>query len=693
MCGKNVRDGVTTQTIPENPVLCKKFDCNADLRKYYNVYDEMPNLSIFIYNVRFGMHEDSDYYQNCKYRSRNKGLFLADQKLKRQSAKYTRQNPGGTRRGYECSEERDYYPYWHPTPWKDIAVLTNDASRCEMYHQESENVKGRYACEVPRQYKVAKGWMNYVIPSTKEKCEAFRYPMNDRNGTRATWKLFPSHELPPPICRETDWSRDNHLGNGIGGNPNGYNWTVPDLNSESCVLRIRYNISTGEFDGWNSSVNASLNKPRNSKASLLDIGQKFGMNYTQATDRGYLFKQNPVVSLFGGDLGKKFQLQLAINTNQIGRVFQDRSHTFGVRRRPSKLKGKVIHNLNVRGKRGNIVQVYPAVEYDFVPNTLVAKNGDYVHFQWTGSNTNPNNNDGQGKAGTDRSNVLLLEKQRYPEGKPKTNTYGQFGGSYPEHLDRVTFMGLEKRDLISLATLINAQYGGEMSELDDAGTYFDLGPRSVTGTGTYHYMSSRNNNFSNRSQKGRIVLSDSAIYNSKIGINGGTIPFREPGEGITFKPKTLSQMQNIQIERMSSEKGDEMIKSKNGKMGVGNDYASDFLLINPQSLKTDKKFTVKMGFKSGVTDDIEVYRSDDDEGLRTWYQVVDSTTAEGSVVEFQTDKGNVKAQHRGVYVARTVTNKSAIAGIVCAVIIVLLIVGGSILYFRRKPEKLVRVRS
>ncbi len=52
----------------------------------------------------------------------NKGLFTADHNLG-PTAVNTRQNPNGQRYGYECPEERDYYPYWHPTNW--IVILNN----------------------------------------------------------------------------------------------------------------------------------------------------------------------------------------------------------------------------------------------------------------------------------------------------------------------------------------------------------------------------------------------------------------------------------------------------------------------------------------------------------------------------------------------------------------------------------------
>lgn len=79
------------------------------------------------------------------------GLFTADQNLGTNnfgdsSAIYTRQNPNGNRRGYECPEERDYYPYWHPNPWRDIAVLTDNLTLCDMYRRESFNVQPRQRC-------------------------------------------------------------------------------------------------------------------------------------------------------------------------------------------------------------------------------------------------------------------------------------------------------------------------------------------------------------------------------------------------------------------------------------------------------------------------------------------------------------------------------------------------------------------
>ena len=96
-----------------------------------------------------------------------------------------------------------------------------------------------------------------------------------------------------------------------------FNWTLPDLTEESCVLRIRYNISTGEFDGWDSATNASLN----GKPTKIPVHEKLGMSEEDAKKRGFVFKQNPEVKVFEG---KNFALRLAINTNQFGRVFQDR---------------------------------------------------------------------------------------------------------------------------------------------------------------------------------------------------------------------------------------------------------------------------------------------------------------------------------------------------------------------------------
>merc|ERR1719159_146592 len=134
-------------------------------------------------------------------------------------------------------------------------------------------------------------------------------------------------------------------------------------------------------------------------------------------------EQNPTV-----DVGVEMQgLRLALNTAQTGRVFQDRSHVYRVMKRqgPVELTTANVVNVNVQGKRGNIVQTFPAVEYDFWPKIVNLNVGDCAAFQWTGSNTHNNGNPagdgqagdaGEGRGGSDRSNLIQImdKNSTYP---------------------------------------------------------------------------------------------------------------------------------------------------------------------------------------------------------------------------------------------------------------------------------------
>ena len=68
-------------------------------------------------------------------------------------------------------------------------------------------------------------------------------------------------------------------------------------------------------------MNASLNAANREPATQLDVSSKYGLDQEEAKKRGYVYKQNPLVKIFGNG---EFKLRLAINTNQFGRVFQDR---------------------------------------------------------------------------------------------------------------------------------------------------------------------------------------------------------------------------------------------------------------------------------------------------------------------------------------------------------------------------------
>lgn len=454
-----IRDGTTTNTIPANG------DPTAGAN-YYNYKDPAVGDGNTVF--RYGMNEPYTYYQACRARSRNQGLFTADETVSNnQGAMATRQNNGGTRYGFECTEEHDYYPYWHPSPWKDVAVLVDSKSQCKFYQSNSQNVLEKHFCN---------GTTN-----------AQRAANNERDCLTAAgaWVAVPSWGIGKPDCAEAPWNRDNHLGNGVDGHNNQYNWTIPDnedcINNGrcACVLRIRYNITVGE-------VTADMDS-RNSGA------------FSPVTD-------DPTVTHAG------FNFTLALDTAQTGRTFQDRSYMFRIIPRPAGIPNNAkIYNLNVRGKRGNIVQTYPATEYDFVPPELEVEKNDYIHFQWTGCDTNPAGNAGEGRTSTDRSNIVQIPDmgKNYPIPDDQANLFKD-----PE--TRALMANIGQTNCLNYSALLakNNNNQGQVEQdlqncmkLNAAPTpYFNGGLVKMTELGHFSYMSTRNNNFSNRSQKASIKV-------------------------------------------------------------------------------------------------------------------------------------------------------------------------------------------
>ncbi|KAJ7333539.1 hypothetical protein OS493_017076 [Desmophyllum pertusum] len=375
-----------------------------------------------------GLHEPSNYYQSYIRRDRNKGLFTADQQLKGDWAIYTRQNAAGTRRGLEVPEERDYYPYWGPTPWRDIAIMVSDKKTEDAMKKyvNSSEYSYKYMCIMPtkltgnvdcpprnkdnvreekcvakyiteKSCKAAGGkWTKFIINYEEKTSGVLSTCHNVGNMKLARGLPYEPHKISqgadgkvqfvllnkPPDVIYAPSTTVNHNGMNLDGKFSSYKWKVPCFptnTTQRCVLRLRYNITTSdvprEFDASNNKNVA--NNPK-----------------TKAVDG-------------------KTDLQLALNTAQLGRTFQDRSHVILLKPRstlPMKYQYSNIYYIGGMGKRGNIVQVYPAMEYRFTPERLTVTTNDVVCFVWSGSNNNPAGRAGQGTDRTDRTNVCWVKE-------------------------------------------------------------------------------------------------------------------------------------------------------------------------------------------------------------------------------------------------------------------------------------------
>jgi len=376
---------------------------------------------------------------------------------------------------------------------------------------------------------------------------------------------MPSFGLPAPDCLLHPVSRDNHLGNAVsvttsGGkysmsadipNPASYSWTVPDgLNGLTCVVRIRYNMSSADYPQsnwnnpnfvqavgetarekifWDSKYNCPTNTYTKALANTVASGiPSYCQNvindttgYVPVFERAYL----NVSTQAGYPL-----LAMAFQTDQVARTFEDRSYVLMFADYAAR-NGRTIVNLNNRGRRGNIVQCYPAVENDFYPVTLTMGSNSLLHIQFCGSDFNPNNNpnDGEGWQYSTRFNMIALSKRMM--NVPKMLKSGSYvlGDGLQDLAYKLAFANQSNPVTLSNGTVVSCiNFQGDNSnsannniqncaKLNPSKAHIDYGVYSVAA-GTYTYVSTRNNNFSNRSNKG--ILS---VFQETTGLSAGAI--------------------------------------------------------------------------------------------------------------------------------------------------------------------------
>jgi hypothetical protein len=243
----------------------------------------------------------------------------------------------------------------------------------------------------------------------------------------------------------------------------------------------------------------------------------------------------PYVQVFGDSAAP--QLSLAINTNQAGRTFQDRSYVFAIKPRAAGMDPtQKIWNLNNRGRRGNIVQSYPAVEYDFVPRVLNLNKGDAIQVQFHGSdfNTDRQPNNGEGWRFSDRFNMVQASEANtgVPLSWKGTQQLG-LTSLFTSEAEARSYAILAQDEGAAGAAACKVYKNGDANEdnavnncgkLNNAKAHISFPLKQVADIprGTMTYMSTRNNNFSNRSQKGVLIISGFTTP-EVVGISVGVI--------------------------------------------------------------------------------------------------------------------------------------------------------------------------
>lgn len=100
---------------------------------------------------------------------------------------------------------------------------------------------------------------------------------------------------------------------------------------------------------------------------------------------------------------------------------------------------------------------------------------------------------------------------------------------------------------------------------------------------------------------------------------------------------TFNSLKPITLEEWSKSDGESQVEAMGRSVDVGDSYASNFLVINPQEKLTDgdKKFSVTLKVDSSMSGTVNVYKSDKN---NPEWRKVDSNIEDG-VAKMQVDSG------------------------------------------------------
>jgi len=329
-----------------------------------------------------------------------------------------------------------------------------------------------------------------------------------------------------------------------------FQWVIPEeLAGMMCVVRVRYNMSNSNYPQTNSFFkNAADVKVKNGTTTQFFFDKRFNcpainagngggdvddISGTAVNDSAYDFcsgklgtntrplYDRPYVQIWPGTT----KLGLAINTNQVARTFQDRSYVLHVLNEKPDESCDRIFNLGYRGRRGNIVQCYPAVEYDFVPNKLSMNTGDCVHIQFLGSDFNQaqNPNNGEGWRFSDRQNMVQSDDHHngFPSPAIRQTMFKDTATAQMMAFAGIMNMSVCWNNFTNGATNEQNSYHN-CGKLNPAPNHFNAGLFKFS-SGTYTYMSTRNNNFSNRSNQAVLIVSSKLSGGAIAGIAIGAV--------------------------------------------------------------------------------------------------------------------------------------------------------------------------